>query len=101
MSSDTTCAGLLVGYLQAVDCLKSFAIGTAVIDREISVEQAVDLARLEQEFQASFLEVFGSSLKSAVTSYEFDRLYYPCIQAALVATNGQSFFLLLCLCYST
>jgi len=43
----------LVGYLQAVDCLKSFIIGTSVLDRELSVEQAVDLARLEQEFQAS------------------------------------------------
>jgi len=39
------------GYLQAVDCLKSFVIATTVIDRELSVEQAVDLARLEQEFQ--------------------------------------------------
>jgi len=54
---------LLVGYLQAVDCLKSFAIGTAVIDREISVEQAVDLARLEQEFQASLLVMFLSLVK--------------------------------------
>jgi len=45
----------LVGYVQAVDCLKSFVIGTAVIDRELTVEQAVDLARLEQEFQASVL----------------------------------------------
>ena len=42
---------LFIGYLQAVDCLKSFFIGTAVIDRELPVEQAVDLARLEQEFQ--------------------------------------------------
>jgi len=50
----------MVGYLQAVDCLKSFAIGTAVIDREISVEQAVDLARLEQEFQASLLALITS-----------------------------------------
>ena len=44
---------VLVGYLQAVDCMKSFVTATAVIDRELSVEQAVDLARLEQEFQAS------------------------------------------------
>jgi len=50
----------VVGYLQAVDCLKSFIIGTAVIDRELSVEQAVDLARLEQEFQASLLVAFLS-----------------------------------------
>jgi len=48
------------GYLQAVDCLKSFVIGTAVIDRQLTVEQAVDLARLEQEFQVSSLMVFLS-----------------------------------------
>jgi len=51
---------LLAGYLQAVDCLKSFVIGTAVIDRELTIEQAVDLARLEQEFQASLLVSFLS-----------------------------------------
>ena len=49
---------LLAGYLQAVDCLKSFVIATTVIDRQLSVEEAVDLARLEQEFQASLLMVF-------------------------------------------
>jgi len=53
----------MVGYLQAVDCLKSFAIGTAIIDREISVEQAVDLSRLEQEFQASLLALLLSYVK--------------------------------------
>ena len=49
---------MLTGYLQAVDCLKSFVIGTTVIDRQLSVEQAVDLARLEQEFQVSLSTMF-------------------------------------------
>jgi len=58
LSDNTILLDVLVwwsGYLQAVDCLKSFVIATTVIDRQLSVEQAVDLARLEQEFQASIL----------------------------------------------
>jgi len=46
---------LLTGYLQAVDCLKSFIIGTAIVDRQLTVEEAVDLSRLELEFQARYL----------------------------------------------
>ena len=65
---------LLVGYLQAVDCLKSFVIGTAVIDRELSVEQAVDLARLEQEFQASCVTSFLSLVKVSMCLMEL--LYF-------------------------
>jgi len=58
MLENTVCAYMLFpGYLQAVDCLKSFAIATSVINREISVEEAVALARLEQEFQASFRRI--------------------------------------------
>jgi ATP synthase F1 complex assembly factor 2 len=43
----------LVGYQQAVESIKSFIIATAVIDRELAVERAVELARLELEFQIS------------------------------------------------
>ena len=39
------------GYEQAVECLKSFVIGTAVVNRKVSVEEAVRLSCLELEFQ--------------------------------------------------
>jgi len=43
----------LTGYQQAVDVLKSFLLATALVDQSISVDRAVDLARLELEFQVS------------------------------------------------
>ncbi|XP_071489879.1 ATP synthase mitochondrial F1 complex assembly factor 2-like [Diadema antillarum] len=41
----------LIGYENAVDCLKSVILGFALMDREITVERAVSLSRLELEFQ--------------------------------------------------
>lgn len=43
----------LVGYQQVVECLKSVILAAALIDREIQVEQAIKLSRLEQEYQIS------------------------------------------------
>nr|XP_054763343.1 ATP synthase mitochondrial F1 complex assembly factor 2-like [Lytechinus pictus] len=43
----------LVGYENAIQCLKSVVLTFAAIDREISVEEAVSLSRLETEFQIS------------------------------------------------
>jgi ATP synthase F1 complex assembly factor 2 len=43
----------LTGYQQAVDVVKSFILATALVDRAITVEKAVELARLELEFQVA------------------------------------------------
>ncbi|ESN97189.1 hypothetical protein HELRODRAFT_85733, partial [Helobdella robusta] len=43
----------LVGYEQAVDCLKSFVIATHAVNRELSIVQAVSLSHLEIQFQTS------------------------------------------------
>lgn len=45
----------LVGYQQAVECLKSFIVASALLERHVSVEQACQLARLETEYQVSRL----------------------------------------------
>jgi len=73
---------LFIGYLQAVDCLKSFFIATAVIDRELPVEQAVDLARLEQEFQvrlfvAVLIEI--ENLTVGIIICECEWYLYDCV----------------------
>lgn len=44
----------LQAYVFAVDTLKSMLLGIACIDKHISVERAVQLARLEEEFQLKF-----------------------------------------------
>ena len=44
----------IAGYQQAVEALKSFLITTALMDRHISVERAVQLSRLEVEFQVKY-----------------------------------------------
>ncbi|KAI0241392.1 ATP synthase mitochondrial F1 complex assembly factor 2 [Lamellibrachia satsuma] len=41
----------LTGYQNCVECVKSLIITSALIDRHLTVETAVDLARLEQRFQ--------------------------------------------------
>ncbi|XP_046348885.1 ATP synthase mitochondrial F1 complex assembly factor 2-like [Haliotis rufescens] len=41
----------LFGYYYAVDSIKSLLITMALVDRFITVERAVDLARLEQQYQ--------------------------------------------------
>ncbi|XP_043274448.1 ATP synthase mitochondrial F1 complex assembly factor 2 [Venturia canescens] len=43
----------LQGFLYSVDTLKSVILTMAVCDRKISVEEAVSLSRLEEEFQIS------------------------------------------------
>ncbi|BFZ02885.1 hypothetical protein BsWGS_05924 [Bradybaena similaris] len=43
----------LFGYHYAVDTVKSLLIIMALVDKHITVETAVDLARLEQQFQAN------------------------------------------------
>ncbi|KAH9503992.1 ATP synthase mitochondrial F1 complex assembly factor 2 [Bulinus truncatus] len=43
----------LFGYHYAVDCIKSLLIIMALVDKYISIETAVELARLEQNFQTS------------------------------------------------
>lgn len=45
---------VLYGYIYAVDTLKSIILSCAVIEQFISVEKAVSLARLEEEFQLKF-----------------------------------------------
>jgi len=42
----------LFGYHYAVDCIKSLVLIMGLVDKHITVETAVDLARLEQSFQA-------------------------------------------------
>ncbi|KAH8273955.1 hypothetical protein KR044_006037, partial [Drosophila immigrans] len=44
----------LHGYTFAVDTLKSIVLACAVIEQQISVEQAVALSRLEEEYQLNF-----------------------------------------------
>ncbi|XP_030841010.1 ATP synthase mitochondrial F1 complex assembly factor 2, partial [Strongylocentrotus purpuratus] len=41
----------LVGYENAIECLKSLVLTFALMDREITVEEAASLSRLETEFQ--------------------------------------------------
>lgn len=43
-----------LGYVFAVDTLKSIVLACAVIEQQISVEKAVALARLEEEYQLKF-----------------------------------------------
>lgn len=42
------------GFVFAVDTLKSIILAFAAIDQRISVEKAVSLARLEEEYQLKF-----------------------------------------------
>lgn len=42
------------GFVFAVDTLKSLLLAFACVDKHISVERAVHLARLEEEFQLRF-----------------------------------------------
>lgn len=42
------------GYVFAVDTLKSIVLACAVIEQQITVEKAVALARLEEEYQLKF-----------------------------------------------
>lgn len=44
----------LYGIVNAVDTLKSILLAFACIDKYLSVEKAVTLSRLEQEFQLKF-----------------------------------------------
>ncbi|XP_062128222.1 ATP synthase mitochondrial F1 complex assembly factor 2-like [Drosophila sulfurigaster albostrigata] len=44
----------LHGYTFAVDTLKSIVLACAVIEQQISVEKAVTLSRLEEEYQLKF-----------------------------------------------
>ncbi|XP_030377682.1 ATP synthase mitochondrial F1 complex assembly factor 2 [Scaptodrosophila lebanonensis] len=44
----------LHGFIFAVDTLKSIVLACAVIDQQITVEKAVALARLEEEYQVKF-----------------------------------------------
>lgn len=44
----------LHAFVYAVDTLKSMLLAFACIDKHISVEKAVQLARLEEEFQLKF-----------------------------------------------
>lgn len=44
----------ILGILYAVDCLKSVILGCACIEKFITVEKAVHLCRLEEEFQSGF-----------------------------------------------
>ncbi len=43
----------LVGYQQGVDCTKSLIITSALVERLMDVERAIQLSRLEQEYQVS------------------------------------------------
>lgn len=45
---------VLHAFVFAVDSLKSILLAFACIDRQISVQRAVQLARLEEEFQLRF-----------------------------------------------
>lgn len=42
------------GFLYAVDTLKSVILALACVDKRISVEKAVELSRLEEEYQLKF-----------------------------------------------
>lgn len=42
------------GFLYAVDTVKSVILTLACVDKRISVEKAVELSRLEEEFQLKF-----------------------------------------------
>lgn len=51
LSYDETC---LHGFVYAVEVLKSLILSFACFDRYISIERAVQLSRLEEEFQIKF-----------------------------------------------
>lgn len=51
MSYDTTA---IHGFVHAVDTLKSVVLALACVDRRVSVNEAVHLARLEEEFQLKY-----------------------------------------------
>lgn len=42
------------GFLYAVDTLKSVILTLACVDKRVSVEKAVELSRLEEEYQLKF-----------------------------------------------
>lgn len=42
------------GFLYAVDTLKSVMLTLACVEKKISVEKAVELSRLEEEYQLKF-----------------------------------------------
>lgn len=42
---------LISGFMYGVDVLKSVILMLAVVEREITVNEAITLARLEEEFQ--------------------------------------------------
>ena len=44
---------MISGYTFAVDALKSLVLTLAVMDKHISVEKAVQLSRLEQDYQVN------------------------------------------------
>ena len=45
-----------------LDALKSVVLATAVVDRRLSVEEAVALARMELEFQVGVFEITSIQL---------------------------------------
>lgn len=44
------------GFKQAVETVKSLIITLALMDKQISVKQAVELSSLEQEYQVTLLQ---------------------------------------------
>lgn len=47
-----------IGFLYAVNALKSVILTLAAIERVINVEEAVKLSRLEEEYQVSYKQLF-------------------------------------------
>ncbi len=48
---------LFVGYENAIGCLKSLVLTFALMDRRLSVEEAVHLSLLETEFQVKIVTI--------------------------------------------
>lgn len=71
---------MFAGFQSGVETLKSLIIMLALVDKEISVENAVKLARLEQEFQVhlpqecTFLK--SNYLMKSKSHQSFTPLYY-------------------------
>lgn len=41
----------MIGFQQVVETLKSFVLALALVDKRVTVENAVSLSRLEQDYQ--------------------------------------------------
>ena len=58
---------MITGYTFAVDALKSLVLTLAVMDKYISVEKAVQLSRLEMNFQVNFYMSISIDLHLTLT----------------------------------